>query len=148
MLPRILSLSVLAVLIAGCTAADSSSKDTIGAEAQASTDTAPTAEVVIEATDGVISPDAKLPIVIDFNAIWCPPCRKFAPVFHDVAGDFAGKAVFLSVDVDKAPAAAVQFGVSSIPQVSVLMPDSSVITSVGFMTKEELTHFITEAMKH
>ena len=55
--------------------------------------------------------------------------------------------MFLSVDVDNAPSAARQFGVSSIPQVSVLMPDSSVTTSVGYMTADELKHFIDEAMK-
>ena len=147
MLPRILSLSVLAVLLVGCSSADSQSTDTIKAETEVPTSTVQVADVVKEMTDGTIAPDAKLPVVIDFNAVWCPPCRKFAPVFHQIAEEYAGKAVFLSVDVDNAPSAACQFGVSSIPQVSVLMPDSSVTTSVGYMTADELKHFIDEAMK-
>jgi thioredoxin 1 len=147
MLPRILSLSVLAVLLVGCSSADSQSTDTIKAETEVPTSTVQVADVVKEMTDGTIAPDAKLPVVIDFNAVWCPPCRKFAPVFHQIAEEYAGKAVFLSVDVDNAPSAARQFGVSSIPQVSVLMPDSSVTTSVGYMTADELKHFIDEAMK-
>lgn len=147
MLPRILSLSVLAVLLVGCSSADSQSTDTIKAETEVPTSTVQVADVVKEMTDGTIAPDAKLPVVIDFNAVWCPPCRKFAPVFHQIAEEYAGKAVFLSVDVDNVPSAARQFGVSSIPQVSVLMPDSSVTTSVGYMTADELKHFIDEAMK-
>lgn len=147
MLPRILSLSVLAVLLVGCSSADSQSTDTIKAETEVPTSTVQVADVVKEMTEGIIVPDASLPVVIDFNAVWCPPCRKFTPVFHQIAEEYAGKAVFLSVDVDNVPTAARQFGVSSIPQVSVLMPDSSVTTSVGYMTADELKHFIDEAMK-
>ncbi|MCM1521692.1 MAG: thioredoxin domain-containing protein [Muribaculaceae bacterium] len=103
--------------------------------------------IVREVPDEAISPDTNLPIVIDFTAAWCPPCRKFGPIFHSVAEEMEGKAIFLSVNVDNSPTPAIQFGVSSIPQVSVLMPDSSVVSAVGFMTADELKKFINSAAK-
>lgn len=113
-------------------------------ETQASTETK---SFVREVPDRVITPDAKLPVVIDFNADWCPPCRKFGPVFHSVAREMDGKAIFLSVNVDNARTPAIQFGVSSIPQVSVLLPDSTVVSTVGYMTADELKKFIGNAVK-
>lgn len=89
-----------------------------------------------------ISPDANLPTVIDFNATWCGPCRNFAPVFETVAEEMRGKVRFISVDVDKSPAVARQFGVTSIPQVTVLMPDGRSNSAIGYMTDDELTTFI------
>ncbi len=92
---------------------------------------------------GEIKPDAEMPLVIDFNATWCGPCRQFAPVFHQVAEEMAGKARFVSVDVDNCPDAARQFQVSSIPQITILMPDGKQSSAVGYMTAEEFKNFIS-----
>ncbi|MDE6557425.1 MAG: thioredoxin family protein, partial [Duncaniella sp.] len=98
--------------------------------------------VVESLTNGTIAPHATLPTVIDFNATWCPPCQKFAPIFHEVAEEMKGKALFMSVDVDKNAAVARQFGVQSIPQISILYPDGTVRSTVGFMPKEEFLKFL------
>lgn len=81
---------------------------------------------------------AKLPMVIDFNATWCGPCRKFAPVFDAAAEAYSGRAQFYSVDVDKHPRLAAQFGVQSIPTVAFLQPDGTVKVSVGYLSAEQL----------
>lgn len=94
-------------------------------------------------TTGTIAPHATLPTVIDFNATWCGPCRQFAPIFHEVAEEMKGKALFISVDVDRNREPAIQFGVRSIPQISILYPDGTVRSTVGFMTKEAFLKFLS-----
>ncbi|MDE6802785.1 MAG: thioredoxin, partial [Muribaculaceae bacterium] len=47
--------------------------------------------------------DPNGPVVIDFSASWCGPCKTFAPVFHQVADEMSGKAEFFKVDVDESP---------------------------------------------
>ena len=99
-------------------------------------------EVVKLTSNTTISPDKKLPIVIDFNATWCGPCQRFAPIFEAVAKEYGDKAIFMSVDVDVAPNAAHQFEVTAIPQVSILMPDGNVTSTVGFMEKSQFLQFL------
>lgn len=88
-----------------------------------------------------LRPDAELPVVIDFNATWCGPCQMFKPVFEKVAEEYDG-AIFLSVDVDNNPAVADQFEVNSIPQVTVLMPDGTTRSTVGYMDEAAFREFL------
>lgn len=104
-------------------------------------------KAVEHADKALITPDAKLPIVIDFNATWCGPCQRFAPIFEEVSKEMEGKAIFMSVDVDNSPEAARQFEVSSIPQISVLMPDGTVTSTVGFMEKAQFLDFLKPLVK-
>lgn len=123
-----------------------SKTESTATEAQA-VQSAAEAPAVVTGTDEAIQPNASLPTVIDFNAVWCPPCRRFGPIFEQVAEEMKGKAIFVSVDVDNAPTPARQFGVSSIPQISVLLPDGKVVSTVGFMTREEFVAFLEGAFK-
>lgn len=86
---------------------------------------AETASPVIELTDMSMLPDNNQLVVIDFNASWCKPCRMFAPLFDTVARQYDGKAYFVSVDIDKFPELAKQFGVSSIPHVASCIPTAA-----------------------
>ena len=134
----------------GTKAAETPATDTTtvaaATETVASTPAVETPDVVVKWGNSPIEPDASLPTVIDFNATWCGPCVKFGPVYHAVAAEYAGKARFLSVDVDDARDVAVKFGVSSIPQISVLMPDGTVRSTVGYMTAEEFRDFLAKAL--
>jgi len=102
-------------------------------------------EVVEEFSASTNIPDTLTePIVFDFSAVWCPPCQRFKPIFHDVARTYRPKARFISVDVDDNQEIARQFGVSSIPQISILKPDGKVVSTMGFMTKAEFTKFLDD----
>ena len=137
-LPRFLLGAAAVVALASAISSCGGGSDNSSANASASNESA----IVNLTSDTPIAPDANLPIVIDFNAKWCGPCQAFAPTFDAVARQLKGKAIFMSVNVDNSPAAAQQFGVSAIPQISILMPDGTVETTVGLKTKAELLQFL------
>lgn len=82
--------------------------------------------------DNLYRPDTKVDVltVLDFNAVWCGPCKKLDPVFHAAAEKYAN-VKFVSVDVDKNPATAKAFGAESIPHVVILNPAGKTQTFTG-----------------
>lgn len=87
---------------------------------------------------------ADKPIIIDFNATWCGPCKQFAPHFHAVAEKYADKALFYSVDSDKWPNVATAFKVEGIPMVAIVTKDGKTVTRTGYMEEADFEKFVKE----
>jgi len=81
---------------------------------------------------------ASLPVVVDFYATWCGPCRQLAPTVDSLAVQYAGKIKFVKVNVDESPKLAQKFQVESIPMLAFLQHGNTAGTSVGLIAKEDL----------
>ena len=82
------------------------------------------------------------PVLVDFWATWCGPCRMIAPAVEQVAAQYEGRAVVGKVDVDDEPELAQQFGVMSIPTLVVLKGGKVVETAVGARGKDAIAAMI------
>ena len=88
--------------------------------------------------------ESQIPVVVDFFANWCMPCKMFAPILEEVAEDYEGKVKIVKVDIDESPDLAQKYMVMSIPTLKYIVNGEVKGTFVGTMTQDELEDWIGE----
>lgn len=90
---------------------------------------------------------ADLPVLVDFWAEWCGPCRMVAPIVEELAGEYAGRLKVTKVDVDDNQHIAMRYSIMSIPTLGVFKGGEMIERIVGYMPKQELKRRVEGALQ-
>lgn len=105
--------------------------------------------MTIQVTDATFEQEvlkSDVPVLLDFWAPWCGPCRMVAPILDELSEELAGKAKIAKMNVDENPEVPAQFGIRSIPTLLLVKDGQVVGTQVGALPKSQLSAFVQEAL--
>ena len=104
---------------------------------------------VLHSSDATFVTDvvnSDVPVLLDFWAPWCGPCRMVAPILDELSEEFAGRAKIAKVNVDENQQIPAQFGIRSIPTLILFKNGQVVATQVGALPKSQLAAFVEQAL--
>jgi thioredoxin 1 len=99
--------------------------------------------MALEATDGNFEQlvlNAELPVIVDFWAEWCGPCRMVGPIVEEVGNDYGGKAIVAKVDVDSNPGITAKYGIRNIPTILFFKNGEVADKQVGAVPKSTIVN--------
>lgn len=85
---------------------------------------------------------SKTPVLVDFYADWCTPCKMMSPIIEEVSNEFKDKIIVLKINIDECPDIAQKYSVMSIPTIILFKNGEATKTSVGVTSKEKLVEMI------
>ena len=100
---------------------------------------------IIHVTDSSFEQEvlnASGPVLIDFWAEWCGPCKMIAPILNEIAEEFAGKLTVAKINIDENPNTPAKYGVRGIPTLTLFKDGNILATKVGALSKSQLTAFL------
>lgn len=122
-----------------CGSANEKKQDTQMEKSDTENVVATKSDVKSDEISKIVGAKEGMPLVVDFSAQWCPPCRQLKPVFHSLKEKYEGKVEMVTVDCDSMPELASRFGINSIPALVFFNSEGKEVhRSVGFQTSDQI----------